>query len=188
MEPITEYITIYKRTEDNKKWKMKIWAFHTPISEKQSVISVQFVLEIDLVSRLSWKVNLIWPNDYHGFNQFIKKFGCKALLTKLVLSEMNEKDSQAIVNNVAGVKENESVQDMIDRFAAEMQARAIIILDDIFFLSFCPIHDEDPTTLEPDLKPFRWFANFIEKRIQKHKLTLIERFDQECLIYTNNDF
>ena len=55
-----------------------------------------------------------------------------------------------------------------EHFAADMQDRAIIILDDIFFLAPCPIHNNDSTTLEPDLKPLRWFAYGIEKLIQKH--------------------
>ena len=168
MDPYTENIKIYQLTEDNNMWKIKIWSFHNPISCKQSIKSVKYVLEVDHIPRMSCTVNLIWPNADHQVNQFLKDFGCKALLSKVVLPEMNDIESQAVVNNLTSVKENECVKDMIERFASDTHDRGIIIFDDIFFLALCPIHYDDPTILKPDLKPFRWFANFIENRTQKH--------------------
>lgn len=169
MDPVTENIKIYQRTKDNKTWKMKVCSIHTPISCEQSVNSVSYVLEEDRVPRMSWTVNFIWPNNDHGFNQFLKDFGCKALLSKVVLPGMNEKESQAVVNNLAGVNENECVNDMIERFATDMHNRGIIILEDIFFQTPCSIHANDPTTLKPDLEPFRWFDHLVEKMIQQEK-------------------
>ena len=131
MDPATENIKIYQRTNDNKTWKMKVCSIHTPISCEQSVNSVSYVLEEDRVSRMSWTVNFIWPNNDHGFNHFLKDFGCKALLSKVVLPGMNEKESQAVVNNLVGINKNECVKDIIERFASDMHDRGIIILEDM---------------------------------------------------------